>query len=135
MFRAGPPLFATEMRIPRFARNSGANAHRYRLRPASFLVFVLCLSGCAAPGEPTPPRPVVPEAVTDLAVRQLGDAAVLTFTLPKNSTERHALAEKPVIEIFRALESPGAGTAAHNPPRDLVYTIPRALVDTYLTGG
>jgi hypothetical protein len=135
MFRAGPPLFATEKRIPRFARNSGENAHRYRLRPASFLVFVLCLSGCAAPGEPTPPRPVVPEAVTDLAVRQLGDAAVLTFTLPKNSTERHALAEKPVIEIFRALESPGAGTAAHNAPRDLVYTIPRALVDTYLTGG
>lgn len=124
------------MRIPRFVRNSRGNAHpRLWPRPASFLVFALCLSGCAAPGEPVPPRPVVPQAVTDLAVRQLGDAVVLTFTLPKNSTERHPLTERPAIEIFRALESPGRETAPQNAPRALIYTVPPALVDTYLAGG
>jgi hypothetical protein len=124
------------MRIPRFARNDTGSVPSFLLRnQASLLIFILCLSGCAAPGEPVPPRPVVPEAVTDLAARQLGDAVVLTFTLPKNSTERQPLAESPAIEIFRALESPGGKTAPENAPRVLVYTVPPALVDTYLAGG
>lgn len=124
------------MRIPRFARNSRGNAHpRLLAGPAYLLIIILCLSGCAAPGEPVPPRPVVPEAVTDLAARQLGDAVVLTFTLPKDSTERHPLAEKPAIEIFRALESRGGETAPQNAPRALVYTVPSELVETYLAGG
>src|ERR1700680_940817 len=136
MGRPLPRLLGTETRISRFARNGRGNAHpRLLTAPASFLILILCLSGCAAPGEPVPPRPVVPEAVTDLAARQLGDAVVLTFTLPKNSIERHPLAEKPAIEIFRALEAPGRETAPQNAPRALVYTVPPALVDTYFVGG
>jgi hypothetical protein len=124
------------MRIPAFARNGSGDGHSCLLRrPAYFLIVILCLSGCAAPGEPVPPRPVVPEGVTDLAARQLGDAIVLTFTLPKNSTERQPLAESPAIEIFRALESPGGTTAPQDEPRALVYTVPPSLVDTYLAGG
>jgi hypothetical protein len=124
------------MPIRRFARNDQVDVPAcLLLKPAYFLTIILCLSGCAAPGEPVPPQPVVPEAVTDLAARQSGDAVVLTFTLPKNSTERQPLAESPAIEIFRALESPGEKTAPENTPRALVYTIPSALVDTYLAGG
>jgi hypothetical protein len=136
MGRALPRLLGTETRISRFARNGRGNAHPpFLTGPASFLILILCLSGCAAPGEPVPPRPIVPEAVTDLAARQLGDAVVLTFTLPKNSIERHPLAEKPAIEIFRALEGPGRETSPQNAPRALVYTVPPALVDTYFVAG
>ena len=46
-----------------------------------FLFSVSCFSavvGCAAPGEPQPRRPLVPEAVRDLTARQSGDGVVLT---------------------------------------------------------
>ena len=50
---------------------------------------------------PTPPRPVVPRPVTDLAARQQGSSVILTFTLPKKSDENETLAALPSIEIFR----------------------------------
>src|SRR5713226_5882788 len=53
-----------------------------------FLFSIFCfgwLAGCAAPGEPTPKHPLVPEAIADLAARQAGDAVALTFTLPRKS--------------------------------------------------
>jgi hypothetical protein len=93
------------------------------------LSALLALSACGAPGDPQPPRPVVPEAVSDLAARQVGDSVVLTFTLPAKSLEGDTLAEPPDVEILRGV--PRAGEA--EPP--LVYTVPGALVDTYLTEG
>jgi hypothetical protein len=85
-----------------------------------FLVF------CGAPGDPTPPRPPVPVAVSDLAARQSGESVVLTFTLPVRTTEGEILAEPPDVEIFRGF----AGTKIEH-----VYTIPGALVETYLGEG
>ena len=90
---------------------------------------ILALANCGAPGDPRPPQPTVPQAVTDLAARQAGDGVALTFTLPAKSTEGEALAEPPDVEIFRGAQK--AGEAA--PP--LVYTIPGALVETYLSEG
>src|SRR5712692_7064354 len=91
------------------------------------------LAGCAAPGEPQPQRPPVPQAVTDLAARQSGDSVVLTFTLPRNSIERQPLAEPPSVEIYRGFLPAAAGPAKLS--TRLVYTIPPSLVDTYLTEG
>ncbi|MBI3668181.1 MAG: fibronectin type III domain-containing protein [Acidobacteria bacterium] len=106
---------------------------------ASLLVFLfalLCfsaLAGCAAPGEPAPKRPLVPGAIKDLAVRQAGDAVVLTFTLPKNSIEGQPLGEPPAVEIYRGALP--AGAAQGKLSTRLVYAIPGALVDTYLSEG
>jgi hypothetical protein len=93
----------------------------------------LCAAGCAAPGEPTPPKPILPVAVADLTAHQQGDAVILTFTLPTNSTEHEPLAEPPAVEIYRGMLA--ASEPSHKTPTRLIYTIPSALVDTYLAAG
>jgi len=99
-----------------------------------FSVFCFCaLLGCAAPGEPQPKRPPVPEAIADLAARQSGDAVVLTFTVPRRTVEHEPLAGPPAVEIYRGFQVTGAAKARIS--TQLVYTIPAALVDTYLTEG
>lgn len=96
----------------------------------SLLAFAL-FCGCGAPGEPRPPQPLIPVAVTDLAARQVGDGVSLTFTLPRDSTDGGRLAEPPAIEIFRgALPE---GKPAKSAATRLVYMIPSTLVETYLT--
>ena len=96
--------------------------------------FILCLlAGCAAPGDPRPPQPVVPKAITDLAARQAGDGVALTFTLPRDSAENDPLEQPPAVEIFRAILS--VASAATKVKTELVYTIPSTLVETYLQDG
>ncbi len=90
------------------------------------------IGACGAPGVPTPPKPLLPKPVKDLAARQQGGSVILTFTLPKESTEGDALAELPAIEIFRGEQAAGAGGKLKT---RLVYTVPSALVDTYLQNG
>ncbi len=90
---------------------------------------ILALASCGAPGDPRPPQPPVPEAVADLAARQAGDGVVLTFTLPAKSIEGETLLEPPDVEIFRGAQKAGEAS----PP--LIYTIPGALVETYLSEG
>ena len=89
---------------------------------------IVALASCGAPGDPRPPQPVVPEAVTDLAARQMGDTIVLTCTLPQKSMEGEALAEPPDVEIFR-------GVRRADQALPLIYTIPGALVETYVSEG
>jgi len=117
------------------ARRHSEN-HACKQRPGApswVLLAMLCATGCATPGEPTPPKPILPEPVADLAAHQQGDAVVLTFTLPSDSTEHQPLPEPPAVEIYRGI------LAANEPPHKtstrLIYTIPGALVDTYLTAG
>ncbi len=99
-----------------------------------FSIFCGCvLAGCAAPGEPQPKHPPVPQGVADLAARQEGDAVVLTFTLPRKTVDNNPLAEPPAVEIYRGFLP--AGAAPGRLSARLVYTIPSALVDTYLTEG
>lgn len=99
------------------------------------LFAFLVLSGCGVPGEPTPPRQPVPEAVKDLAARQLGDGVLLTFTLPKKAVDGVDLEGPPGIEILREAPASAKGTqAGQNSPR-LVFAIPPAMVENYLVGG
>lgn len=96
------------------------------------LFALLAFSGCGTPGDPRPPRPVVPATITDLAARQAGSRVVLTFTLPRRSSEGEALAAPPDIEIYRGFTPSSAAPAE---PQQLALTIPSALVDTYVTEG
>ena len=113
------------------------HAPRRRLNRALYMVLLataaLCAGGCATPGEPTPPKPILPMAVADLSAQQQGDAVILTFTLPTNSTEHEPLGEPPAVEIFRGMLA--ANAAPHKTPTRLIYTVPGALVDTYMTAG
>jgi len=84
------------------------------------------LSGCGAPGEPTPPAPVIPSTVTDLSAHQSGDGVLLTFTLPRKSTTGDRLTDTPAIEVLR-------GTAKEDGAPEMkslrvVATIPGELV-------
>ena len=105
-----------------------------QLRANNFLIFfclisIFQLSSCGAPGEPTPPSPPIPTAITDLAVRQSGDGALLTLTLPTRTVTSERLTEPPAVEIFRGNVKPDG--KPDNKSFRLVYTLPGALLDTY----
>ena len=101
---------------------------------AFYISAYALLAGCAAPGDPSPRRPVVPAAVTDLTGRQSGSEVLLTFSVPDRSTSRESLAEPPTVEIYRASLPPGA-MADRKTAWRLVYTIPSERVDSYVREG
>jgi len=100
-------------------------------RRASLLAALLALAGCGVPGDPQPRRPLVPREVTDLAARQAGPRAVLTFTLPEASADGRPLPAPPDVEIFRAFLPARATPQAKDLPSKPLLTIPSTLVDTY----
>jgi fibronectin type 3 domain-containing protein len=119
--------------------NRKGTAFHITRRPAqSFSVFYFLLSilplsaGCGAPGEPTPPSPLVPAPITDLSAHQLGDGVQLSFTIPSNTITGARLAASPAVEILRGALKPDG-----SPDRKsfrTAYTIPGALVDNYRFG-
>src|SRR5271165_1732104 len=120
----------------RFQCWSAQTASRPSLRIAAWTVACcvflasLLIAGCGAPGEPTPPSPPIPEAIADLTAEQVGDGALLTFTLPGKSVAKQRLTQTPTCDIFR-----GALRADGSPdPKTfrMVYTIPGALVAGYV---
>jgi hypothetical protein len=108
------------------------------LGAALLALLSVVLVGCATPGDPTPRRPVIPLPVTDLMAHQTGDAVVLTFTLPTNSTEQESLAEPPAVEIYRkpaAASAPAAKNGKSLPSAPLADTIPGSSVAQYQKEG
>jgi fibronectin type 3 domain-containing protein len=109
-----------------------------RKRPARFLaifhfLFSIFLTACGAPGEPTPPAPVVPMAVADLTARQDGDGVQLSFTLPTSAVGGGKLASPPAIEVLRGALQPNSSPDYKT--FRVVDTIPGALVDNYRADG
>jgi hypothetical protein len=116
------------------AASRSSRCRAVRVFGAVLLTACACsfLGGCAAPGAPTPPKPIVPKPVSDLSAHQLGSNVVLNFTLPTQDEDGDRLKEPPAIEIFRGERA--AGGAGKLTTR-LVYTLPSAVVDTYLHEG
>ena len=111
---------------------------RKKARIASFafrvsLFATLLENGCGAPGDPVPPSPLVPVAVSDLAARQAGDGVELVFSLPPRAVSGEKLTAPPAIEIVRGSVKPN-GTPDSKSFR-MVYTIPGALVANYVAAG
>src|SRR5271165_413069 len=102
------------------------------LLPISFFVF-LAAAGCGAPGEPLPPSPPIPVAVSDLSALQLGDAVLLTFTLPNKSTRGERLTQMPTVEVLRGSPRPD-GTPDPRSFR-VVDTIPGSLLSGFVQQG
>jgi hypothetical protein len=117
------------------ARFGGPKRWRPAMKSAALQLAIMAgisavLIGCAAPGEPTARHPVVPQPIKDLSARQQGNGAVLTFTLPTESTDKKLLTGPPAVEVYRSALTPSAA-AGNKPAFRLVDTIPADLVDTY----
>lgn len=107
-------------------------------RIASFVFLVSAFTfpfsaGCGAPGEPTPPSPPVPAAIIDLTAHQTGDGVQLIFTLPAKTIAGDRLAFPPAVEIVRGTPKPDGAPDAKS--FRVVYTIPGALVENYVSEG
>ena len=74
----------------------------------AFLAFALA---CGKKGDPTPPLPRGPRAVTDLAVEQEGAEAVLTFSYPDRLLTGAPLTDLAAIEVYRVVGATSALTA------------------------
>lgn len=94
---------------------------------------ILFADGCGAPGEPLPPAPPTPIAITDLEARQAGDAVQLSFTMPNKSTLGARLMEVPTLEVLRGSFKPD-GTVDEKSFR-VVDTVPGPVVNEYVLKG
>src|SRR5271170_3755061 len=100
----------------------------------SIFLAALAAAGCAAPSEPTARHAPTPTAVTDLAAVQQGHRVILSFTLPKKTTDSKPLPTDLSIEIYRQSVPAGAKPAAAAlafSQSDLAVTIPSAMVSHY----
>jgi hypothetical protein len=124
--RVSPVIFRT-------FRNRMNRKVKFR-RSANFDLRILLfglpiLAGCGAPGDPVSPLPPIPAAIADLSVRQAGDGAQLTFTMPTKTIRGERLAEPPAIEVLRGGTKPDG---APDPQSfRVVDTIPGALVGKF----
>ncbi len=123
--------------VPLLFHESPVTSHQSRFPPIFHFrisIFVILLAaGCGAPGEPVPPSPPVPVAVTDLSARQSGDGIELVFTLPSKSVSGEKLTASPAIEIVRGSLKPDG--RADSKSFRVVNTVPGALAGNYLASG
>jgi hypothetical protein len=71
----------------------------------------LVVLACGKKGDPQPPLPRGPRAVSDLAIEQEGDDAVLTFSFPDRLLTGAPLTDLEAIEIYRVVKPPPELTA------------------------
>jgi hypothetical protein len=129
---------------------TGKGEGRQRLRPGGnpvappifhflFSIFLAAAAaGCAAPSEPTSRHAPTPTAITDLAAIQQGHRVILSFTLPKKTTDSKPLPADLSIEIYRQTVPAAAKPLTAAPAfsqRDLAVTIPSAMVSHYADSG
>jgi hypothetical protein len=95
-----------------------------------WLVWIcFAVTGCGAPGDPTPPSPQIPDAITDLSAHQAGDAVRLSFSAPSKSTRGERLKEPPTMEVLRGGLKPDGMVDTKS--FRVVDTIPGSLLASY----
>jgi hypothetical protein len=89
---------------------------------------MLAIVACGKRGDPRPPVPVIPKAVSDLVVTQRADQVILSWTYPSLTTAGRSLTNIERITVFRYVEElpPSAITDPATPmPVDLDPALPR----------
>ena len=71
----------------------------------------LALVSCGKKGDPEPPLPKGPNAISNLSVEQEGDDAVLTFAFPDRLQTGSPLTDLSEIDVYRVVNAPPALTA------------------------
>ena len=84
-----------------------------RRRDAGFVLLALgfLTLSCGKKGDPQPPLPKGPNAVSDLSVEQEGDDAVLTFRFPDRLLTGAPLTDLQSIEVYRVVHPPSSLTS------------------------
>ena len=115
--------------IPRQMELARSASIAWQVSALAFLVAC----GCGAPGEPVPPSPPIPLAISDLNAQQYGDGVQLIFTLPTKTIAGDHLAASPAVEIVQGVPKPNGSPDTKS--FRVVYAIPGALVGNYVTEG
>lgn len=89
----------------------GGRQEAGRVLVALALLAVLGAAGCGKKGDPEPPLPKGPNAVSNLSVEQEGDDAVLTFAFPDRLMNGAPLTDLSAIEVYRVTNAPSSLTA------------------------
>jgi hypothetical protein len=90
-------------------------------------------AGCGVPGEPVPPSPPIPVAVTDLTATQRGDGVLLRFTPPNKSTRGERLNTTPTMEVLRGSLRPDG--LLDSTSFRVIDTVPGPILSTYVQEG
>ena len=69
------------------------------------LTAVLCLAACGTPGAPRPPSLELPRPVTDLAATRQGDKVTLTWTAPRETTDKQNIRHPGPVRICRGVNT------------------------------
>lgn len=108
---------------------------------ASLLLALIVSSslfiGCGNVGAPLPPLIQIPVPVSDLAIRQFGKSAQLSWTLPKLNTDGSAATTVATVEIYRLAtdhNQPAPDSKSFAQSAQLWKNIPKQVLATYPQG-
>ncbi len=87
-----------------------------RSAPLLFVLLALTGQACGKRGDPQPPLPRGPRAVSDLSVQQEGAEAVLTFSYPDRLLTGAPLTDLASIEVYRVVGAGPSLTAPRGAP-------------------
>jgi hypothetical protein len=88
-----------------------------RRSPIVVLAILAAALACGKRGDPRPPLPQGPAAVTDLAAEQEGAEILLTFTLPDRLASGEPLTDLGAIEVWRLVDASTADATPPAPPQ------------------
>lgn len=83
---------------------------RFSTRTAAAVLGLCALAACGKKGPPLPPLHIVPDAVTDVSLRRIGDEVQLRFVLPAKNVNGPNPVNLDHIEVFATTVAAGAAT-------------------------
>lgn len=96
------------------------------------LVAMLCLAACGTPGAPRPPSLELPQPVRDLSASRQGNRATLTWTVPRETTDKQNIRHPGPVRVCRGVNTSAMvsctqvaqlpATAANGNPQPRTYT-------------
>ena len=103
-------------------------------------LYLLFSGGCAKTGEPHAPILMLPKPPTDLSVRQYGDQALVSVSMPAQNTNGSPVTTLARVEVFRLSENEGNEGHPSIPPGDSeflrravkLFSVPAAQFPSFL---